>query len=157
MRWNSRIGLTRALARLRGVHPEPVIQDVDIPLAHAAGFLDFLHREIGILPIWICPIRAPAGSPSFTFYPLHAGSIYVNFGFWDVVNDRVARPPGWRNRKIEARVRELGGLKSLYSDSYYTADEFWQLFDRDAYHALKARYDPQGALPDLYTKCVLRR
>jgi len=157
MRWNSRIGLTRALARLRGVHPEPVIQDVDIPLAHAAGFLDFLHREIGILPIWFCPIRAPAGSPTFTLYPLRAGSIYVNFGFWDVVNDRVARPPGWRNRKIEARVRELGGLKSLYSDSYYTEDEFWQVFDRDAYRALKTRYDPRGALPDLYAKCVLRR
>jgi FAD/FMN-containing dehydrogenase len=157
MRWNSRIGLTRALAWLRGVHPEPVIQDVDIPLAHAAGFLDFLHREIGILPIWFCPIRAPAGSPTFTFYPLRAGSIYVNFGFWDVVNDRIARPPGWRNRKIEARVRELGGLKSLYSDSYYTEDEFWQVFDRNAYRALKSRYDPRGALPDLYAKCVLRR
>jgi len=80
----------------------------------------------------------------------------VNFGFWDVVNDRVARPPGWRNRKIEARVRELGGLKSLYSDSYYTEDEFWQVFDRDAYRALKTRYDPRGVLPDLYAKCVLR-
>ena len=157
MRWNSRVGVTRALARLRGLHPESVIQDVDIPLAHAAEFLDFLHREIGILPIWLCPIHLPAGSPSFTLYPLRTGAIYVNFGFWDVVNDRVARPPGWRNRKIEARVRELSGLKSLYSDSYYTEDEFWRVFDRDTYRALKARYDPHGALPDLYAKCVLRR
>ena len=157
MRWNSRVGLTRALSWLRELHPESVIQDVDIPLEHAAAFLDFLHREIGILPIWICPIRAPAGSPSFTLYPLRTGTTYVNFGFWDVVNDRVARPPGYRNRKVEARVRELQGLKSLYSDSYYTEDEFWQAFDRDTYRALKARYDPRGALPDLYAKCVLRR
>ena len=157
MRWNSRVGLTRALARLRGLHPESVIQDVDIPVARAAEFLAFLHREIGILPIWLCPIRAPAASPPFTLYPLDRGALYVNFGFWDVVNDRVARPPGHRNRMIEARVREMGGLKSLYSDSYYTEDEFWDIFDRGAYHALKARYDPDGALPDLYAKCVLRR
>ncbi|HYQ99338.1 MAG TPA: FAD-binding protein, partial [Casimicrobiaceae bacterium] len=157
MRWNSRIRLTRALARLRGLHPESVIQDVDIPIARAAEFLDFLHRAIGILPIWLCPIRAPAASPAFTLYPLDRGALYVNFGFWDVVNDRVARPPGHRNRMIEARVRDMGGLKSLYSDSYYTEDEFWAIFDRDAYRALKSRYDPGGALPDLYAKCVLRR
>jgi len=157
MRWNSRIGLTRALARVRGLHPESVIQDVDIPFARASEFLEFLHREIGILPVWLCPIRAPAAAHPFTLYPLRPGTLYVNFGFWDVVNDRVRRPPGYRNRLIEARARELGGLKSLYSDSYYTEDEFWRIFDRGAYRALKARYDPREALPDLYAKCVLRR
>ena len=157
MRWNSRWGLTRTLSRLTGARPESVIQDVDIPLAQAAEFLAFLHREIGILPVWLCPIRAPAAAQAFTLYPLQPGALYVNFGFWDVVTDRVARPPGYRNRMIEACVRGLGGLKSLYSDSYYTEAEFWSVFDRDAYRSLKARYDPRGALPDLYAKCVLRR
>ena len=157
MRWNSRVGLTNAVDRLRGVHSESVIQDVDIPLERAAEFLDFLYREIGIRPIWLCPIRAPASAPAFTLYPLEPGRLYVNFGFWDVVSERVARPPGYRNRLIEAQVRALGGLKSLYSDSYYTEDEFWRIFDRDAYRRLKARYDPRGALGDLYAKCVLRR
>jgi len=157
MRWNSRVGLTNAVDRLRGLHSESVIQDVDIPLERAAEFLDFLHREIGILPIWLCPIRAPGSAPTFMLYPLEPGRLYVNFGFWDVASERVARPRGYRNRLIEATVRELGGLKSLYSDSYYTQDEFWSIFDRDAYLGLKARYDPRGALGDLYAKCVLRR
>ncbi len=157
MRWNSRFGVTRALDRLRGWHSESVIQDVDIPLDRAAEFLDFLQREIGILPIWLCPIRAPAAVSPFALYPLRAGTIYINFGFWDVVRDRDAQPPGFRNRLIERKVTELGGLKSLYSDSYYTKDEFWSVFDRAAYSALKARYDPAGALPDLYNKCVLRQ
>jgi FAD/FMN-containing dehydrogenase len=156
MRWNSRWGITRAWSRLRRLHPESVIQDVDIPLERAAEFLDFLHREIGILPIWLCPIRAPAASHPFTLYPLRPGATYVNFGFWDVVLDRVARPPGYRNRLIEREVEAMGGLKSLYSDSYYTEDEFWRVFDHRAYRALKARYDPRGNLPDLYVKCVRR-
>jgi FAD/FMN-containing dehydrogenase len=156
MRWNSRWGATRAWDRLRGLHAESVIQDVDIPLGRAAEFLDFLFDRVGILPIWLCPIRAPAAGPAFALYPLAPGATYVNFGFWDVVHERVARPAGYRNRMIEAKVAELGGLKSLYSDSYYTEDEFWRVFDRAAYRALKARYDPKGALSDLYVKCVQR-
>jgi FAD/FMN-containing dehydrogenase len=156
MRWNSRWGVTRAWDRLRGVYAESVIQDVDIPLEHASEFLAFLVREIGILPIWLCPIRAPATARRSTLYPLRPDTLYVNFGFWDVMRDRVQRPPGYRNRMIEERVRALGGLKSLYSDSYYTEDEFWSVFDRRAYTALKARYDPRGTLPDLYAKCVER-
>ena len=152
VRWNSRWGLTRAWNRLRGLHPESVIQDVDIPLEHAAAFLAFLHREIGILPIWLCPTRAPVTAPTFTLYPLRPGTLYVNFGFWDVVTHRTDRPAGYRNRLIEQRVRELGGFKSLYSDSYYTEDEFWTVFDRSAYVALKTRYDPNSALPDLYAR-----
>ncbi len=157
MRWNSRWGVTRKLDRLRGWHSESVIQDVDIPLDRAAEFLDFMQREIGILPIWLCPIRAPAAAAPFALYPLRAGTTYINFGFWDVVRDRETHPPGYRNRLIERKVTELNGQKSLYSDSYYTKDEFWSIFDRAAYSALKARYDPAGTLPDLYNKCVLRQ
>ncbi len=58
MRWNSRWGLTRRLDRLRGLHRESVIQDVDLPVEHAPEFLEFLLEAIGILPIWICPTRA---------------------------------------------------------------------------------------------------
>ena len=154
MRWNARWGITRALDRLRGVHAESVIQDVDIPLDRAAEFLAFLHREIGILPVWLCPIRPADPARHFPLYPLRPATIYINFGFWDVVESRESRPPGYLNRKIERKVAELSGIKSLYSDSYYTEDEFWSAYDRDAYAAVKARYDPAHALPDLYAKCV---
>jgi hypothetical protein len=133
-----------------------VIQDVDIPIDRAAEFLAFLHAEVGILPIWLCPIRVPDAGAAFTLYPLTPGTVYVNFGFWDVVTTRQQRPAGFCNRLIERKVRELGGIKSLYSDSYFTEDEFWAIYNRPAYAALKERYDPAGALGDLYAKTVLR-
>ena len=154
MRWNSRWGVTRRLDRLRGLNPESVIQDVDIPLDRAAEFLAFLHRDVGILPVWLCPLRQPGPPKRFPLYPLRPETIYVNFGFWDVVASGEPRPPGYLNRKVERKVAELSGIKSLYSDSFYTEDEFWSIYDRGAYRALKARYDPAGALPDLYAKCV---
>lgn len=155
MRCNSRFGLTRRLDRLLSRHRESVIQDVDIPIQYAPLFLDFLLREIGILPIWLCPIQ-PQGR-RFTLYPMDPGTLYVNFGFWDVVHRREVLPPGYHNRLIEQKVAELGGIKSLYSDSYYAEDEFWRIYGGEVYRALKAKYDPHGRLKDLYQKCVLRQ
>ena len=53
-------------------------------------------------------------------------------------------------------VAELGGIKSLYSESYYPRDEFAAIYNQTAYEALKRRYDPQRRFKDLYEKCVLR-
>ena len=157
MRWNTRWKLGAALERMRGVDAESIIQDVDLPLEHAVEFLGFLLAEVPVLPIWICPIRAPDPAVEWPLYPLAPGTAYVNFGFWDRVTRREAQPAGYVNRKIEKRVRELGGLKSLYSDSYFGEEEFWSIYNRPAYDALKQKYDPGRTLPDLYEKVVLKR
>ncbi|HEV8503051.1 MAG TPA: FAD-binding oxidoreductase [Casimicrobiaceae bacterium] len=156
MRFNSRHGITRRLARLAGRHPESVIQDIDIPFANAGAFLAFLLREIGIVPIWTCPIRPARPDARFPLYPLVPGTAYVNFGFWDVVASREAHARGHYNRMIEREAARLGGIKSLYSDSYFTREEFAAAYDMPSYHALKAKYDPQQRALGLYEKCVLR-
>jgi len=156
MRWNRRLGLTRALNRIRGLHPEPVIQDVAIPVSRAAEFLEFLHQRIGIMPIWICPVR-PRPDYRFALFPMTPGTLHVNFGFWDTVRSRERYSRGHFNRLVERKVQELGGIKSLCSDSYFPEEEFWNAYGWAAYERLKARYDPQRRLGDLYQKCVLRR
>ena len=153
MRWNSRVGVTKKLERVLGLHSESVIQDVDIPIARAAEFLDFYAREIGLWPQWICPIGVR--DDRFTLYPVRRGW-YVNFGFWDVKRTREAHPPGHFNRRIEEKVSELGGIKSLYSDSYFAEADFDRRYGGAAYAALKKKYDPAGAFPRLYDKCVLK-
>jgi FAD/FMN-containing dehydrogenase len=157
MRWNSRWGVTRALTRLAGRHPESVIQDVDIPIANAAELLAFLLREIGILPIWICPTRSPDPRSCFDLYPLDPAILYVNFGFWDQVRTREPHPEGYFNRLVEHKVAELGGIKSLYSTSFYPPEELWSIYGGETYGRLKAKYDPRGRFPNLYDKCVLRK
>jgi FAD/FMN-containing dehydrogenase len=154
MRWNSRVGVTRKLERLLGLHSESVIQDVDIPIARAAEFLDFYAKNIALWPQWVCPIGVSQGK-NFSLYPVRPGW-YVNFGFWDVKRTREAHPPGHFNRMIEEKVSELGGIKSLYSDSFFPEAEFRRRYGGEAYDALKKKYDPQGAFPRLYDKCVLK-
>jgi FAD/FMN-containing dehydrogenase len=156
MRAASRWQLAQGWARWRGRYRESVIQDVDIPLARAAEFLAFFLREVPIVPIWICPLRGDREGERFPLYPLHAADLYVNFGFWAAVETGAALQPGHFNRRIEAEVERLAGLKSLYSDSYYTPEAFARACDMDAYARLKAKYDPQGRAPHLYDKCVRR-
>lgn len=155
MRWNNRVGLTSTLNRLLNRQPEGVVQDVDIPIANAAEFLRFFLDEIGIRPVWMCPIGGHDTGKPFPFYPLHDSGLFVNFGFWDIVDNPQHHPEGHFNRKIEEKVYELGGIKSLYSDVFYPEDQFWELYDGEHYRALKRKYDPEGRLKDLYQKCVL--
>lgn len=153
---NNRVALRQRTRRLFGVHQETVIQDVDVPIENAPAFLDFFQREIGIAPVWICPFRAFDQDRRFPLFPTDPKRLYVNFGFWDVVPTRTKFEDGHFNRLVERKIVELGGIKSLYSDSYFTEDEFWQLYGREAYEALKAKYDPERRLADIYRKCVKR-
>jgi FAD/FMN-containing dehydrogenase len=154
MRWNSRVGATKWIEKAVGLNSESVIQDVDVPLEHAAEFLRFYSREISLWPQWICPIGSQ--KKRFTLYPTQ-DQWYVNFGFWDVKRTWEAHPPGHFNRLIEGKVVELGGIKSLYSDSFFTEQEFFERYGGAQYARLKAKYDPSGVFPALYEKCVLRR
>lgn len=156
MRWNARWQLTQRLTRWRGDWRETVIQDVDIPLSNAAEFLEFMLREIRITPIWICPIRGEAPGRLFPLYRLPRSPLYINFGFWDVIETPDRFEPGHFNRLVEQEVTRLGGIKSLYSDSFFTRQEFAQAYGMAQYQRLKERYDPGGRAPQLYEKCVQR-
>jgi FAD/FMN-containing dehydrogenase len=133
---------------------ESVIQDVDIPIEHTVEFLDFLLREIGVLPIWICPFRSYNPSVTYDLYALDPKKLYINFGFWDSVPS--THPKGHYNRKIEAKALALQGKKGLYSTAYYDEETFWQIYNRPAYDALKSKYDPGRRFKDLYEKTVKR-
>lgn len=132
---------------------ESVIQDVDIPIANAAAFLEEFEAEIGIRPVWICPFVVPEAD--FSLFELRTDTPYINFGFWDMV--RSDRPDGWYNARVEALVKKHGGKKSLYSRSTYDEQTFWTEYDRDTYQRLKQRCDPEGRFPGLYEKAVGRK
>jgi FAD/FMN-containing dehydrogenase len=143
----------RVGSALRRPKEEPVVQDVEVPVGRTAEFLDMFHRDVGIEPVWLCPLKLRAEHP-WPLYPLAPGELYVNVGFWSAVPLRPGQPDGHHNRLIEEAVDGLGGHKSLYSTVHYPREEFWRRYNGDAYGAVKRAYDPDGRLPDLYDKCV---
>ena len=133
---------------------ESVIQDVEIPVERGADFLAFFHEKVGMTPVWMCPLKAHEHWP---LYPMEPNRLYVNFGFWGMVPLPRGQYDGYYNRLIEKAVHELEGHKSLYSTSYYPREEFWRLYNGDAYWPVKRAYDPGSRLLDLYDKCVRGR
>ncbi len=155
MKYEQRFHIGDRIEKLRGRPPrERVVQDVEVPIERCAEFLSWFLDTVPITPIWLCPLKVmdDAGWP---LYPLQPHRSYVNVGFWSTVP--IGESEGETNRLIERKVRELDGHKSLYSDAYYSRDEFDELYGGESYRAVKKKYDPESRLLDLYAKAVQRR
>ena len=76
----------------------------------------------------------------------------MNFGFWDVVETARAYEPGHFNRLVEREVMRLGGIKSLYSDSYFTPEEFAQAYGMVALSGAEGQVRPGRAHAGLVRK-----
>jgi FAD/FMN-containing dehydrogenase len=159
----NRFQVKTRIDRLRGRPPkERVVQDVEIPVERTADFLRWFGPNVGMTPVWLCPLRLrePEGLGSaheWPLYPLRPGELYVNVGFWGLVDIQPGRRDGDVNTAVERAVAEHGGHKSLYSDAYYAEDEFAALYGGPTYEQAKKRYDPDHRLTGMYEKAVGRR
>lgn len=153
------------------------VQDLALPYDTAEEFVDYVDDALGIWPLWLCPLKTPAGP---TFHPhlrgkraaaaaasssSPAAAAGADAGYGEMLNIGVW---GWgpaerarfvaANRDLEARVDALGGMKWLYAHTYYTRAEFWEQTYagvRAPYDALRARYRA-ASLPDVYDKVRVR-
>jgi FAD/FMN-containing dehydrogenase len=133
---------------------ERIVQDVEVPIERCVEFLDWFLASVPIEPLWLCPLRL-RDADGWPLYPIRPGHTYVNVGFWSAVP--AGSTEGATNRLIERRVSELDGHKSLYSDAYYSPEEFDELYGGETYKTLKKAYDPDSRFLDLYAKAVQRR
>lgn len=129
-----------------------VVQDLALPYSTAGEFIDYTHDSFGIYPLWLCPLRALSGPTLHPQYqePDKPALPMLNIGLWGygpAQHDLFVA----LNRNLEDKLRQLGGRKWLYAHTYYTEDEFWSIYDRKWYEALRAKYDATS-LPSVYEK-----
>jgi FAD/FMN-containing dehydrogenase len=140
-----------------GVSRQLVVQDVTVPWDKATELIDHIDDELGIWPLWLCPL-AQARLP--TFHPVTSSAPpesnpstsdeMLSIGIW-----------GWgpkqldqfvaKNRHLEEKLEELGGRKWLYAHMFYTEGEFWKVYGREWYEALREKYHATG-LMSIYDK-----
>ncbi|KAJ6257932.1 hypothetical protein Dda_7722 [Drechslerella dactyloides] len=136
-----------------------VIQDVAVPYAAAVNFLTFLDTEFAIYPLWLCPLKMKgntSGSPQGLLAEVAAKSspeYLLNFGVWGPAGGKGRNVQTFveMNRRLENKVDSLGGKKWLYAQTYYTEDEFWNIYNKREYDALRDKYHA-GYLPSVYDK-----
>lgn len=131
-----------------------IIQDLLLPEDTAEDFLEYLKDNTIIMPLWLCPFTV---DKEISLHPRlpdgpEDGKVrkFVNIGAWGpgpYHHDRFVAV----HRAMEDKVRELGGMKWLYGQNYYTEAEFDDIYDREWYDALRAKYDATY-LPTVYDK-----
>ncbi|WP_010542411.1 FAD-binding oxidoreductase [Dietzia alimentaria] len=169
-----RYDLGNKIGALKGEGPrERVVQDVEVTIDRTAEFLEWFLREVPIEPLWVCPLRLRESTPAprldgnpvdasdgpysgrpWPLYPLAPDTTYVNIGFWSSAPIEDGMVEGAWNRRIEQEISSLGGHKSLYSEVFYSREEFAQLYGGEAADRLRATFDPEGRFASLYDKAV---
>jgi hypothetical protein len=60
------------------------------------------------------------------------------------------------NKGIESKVLALGGKKWSYAHSFFTEKQFWSMYDKKLYDALRKKYHATS-LPTLYEKLSTKK
>jgi hypothetical protein len=140
------------------LHVQPVnttlIQDFALPFDTAEEFIQWIHKNFNIYPLWLCPLRIPK-TP--TLHPHHwklkgdkTPSHMLNVGFYDV-SPRTYEEWVTQNRELEDRVHDFGGMKWSYAVQMYSEDRFWEQHDREWYDQLRYK-NYATRLPSTYDK-----
>ena len=132
-----------------------IVQDLALPYPNVEHFIEYTDKNLGIWPLWLCPLRQ---SPAPTMHPHLKHPAPTNGVPEPMLNIGLY---GWgpsephnfleANRALERKARELGSMKWLYAHTYYSEEEFWDIYDRPWYDALRAKYDATS-LPSVYDK-----
>ncbi len=132
-----------------------VVQDVCLPVGRVEEFMAYNEAELGIFPLWLCPLKSDTRSYLAPAYG-RRGDLVMNVGVWGRVEGSYEAVVA-RNRSLEAEVAKLGGRKVLYAHAYYSPAEFGALYDLERYEAVRRRYGAETVLPTLYDKVTVSR
>lgn len=132
-----------------------MIQDFCIPESQAMRFCNSILNIPAIFPCWLCPIKGTRTPQIFAPHFLskhHADSHLINFGLYGIP----AHTSSIRQltRMLEQKTHAYGGRKALYSHSYYTQEEFWQIYSRDCYEKLRHKTQALGIWHDITDKVL---
>ncbi|KAF4556984.1 FAD-binding domain-containing protein 63 [Elsinoe fawcettii] len=132
-----------------GLMNQYVVQDISIPYQHVGEFVSYIQKEIGIYPLWLCPLLLKHQWPLKPNDPTIPERI-MNVGMWGPGSKKLAKFVQ-QNRDLEEKTRQLHGLKCLYAQAFYTEEEFWRVYDRERYDTLRTKYRAE-TLPTVYDK-----
>lgn len=130
-----------------------IVHDLSLPYSGVDAFIKYVADDLDIWPLWLCPLP-PIETPTFHPSTNEPGGAeaqpMLNVGVWGLGSSNLETFVKM-NRDLEGKVRELGGRKVLYSHTYYTEDEFWEIYGTDWYDALREKYHAT-TLPTAYDK-----
>lgn len=125
--------------------------DVFMPMSRVPAFLDWYRGEFKFFPLWCVPYRRVKDYAWLDprFYAELEDDMFLDLAIYGM-----KQPDDGRNYHalMEAELARVNGLKTLISHNYYSEVEFWAIWNKPRYTALKQRVDPRNRFRDLYEK-----
>ncbi|XP_051128559.1 delta(24)-sterol reductase-like [Andrographis paniculata] len=148
-------------------HDMHVIQDLLIPLYKLGDALEWIHREMEVYPIWLCPHRLFKLPVKTMVYPEPGFELQLRQGdtleaqmFTDV-GIYYAPGPVLRGEefdgaeavhRMENWLIENHGFEAQYAVSELTEQNFWRMFDCELYEHCRRKYGAVGTFMSVYYK-----
>lgn len=128
-----------------------VVQDFYIPKTAALKWIKYVLNNYQITPLWICPVLSTDKPQIFSPHRTKKKELMFDIGVYgipfgcsasDVVKD------------LEGKTVEVGGKKMLYSQNYYSVEEFWEIYSKKEYDVLRAKYADDSSIADITRKVL---
>nr|XP_023882598.1 delta(24)-sterol reductase [Quercus suber]XP_023882606.1 delta(24)-sterol reductase [Quercus suber] len=149
-------------------HENHVIQDMLVPAYKVGDALEWLHREMEVYPIWICPHRIYKLPVKPQIYPepgfelqrrqgdTQYAQMYSDIGIYYAPGP-ILRGEAFDGaeavRKLENWLIENNGFQPQYAVSELSEKNFWRMFDAELYEQARKKYGAVGTFMSVYYKC----
>uniref|UniRef100_A0A0D9XJD7 Delta(24)-sterol reductase n=1 Tax=Leersia perrieri TaxID=77586 RepID=A0A0D9XJD7_9ORYZ len=148
-------------------HDNHVIQDMLVPLYKVGDALEFVHQEMEVYPLWLCPHRLyklPVKTmvypePGFEHHHRQGDTSYAQM-FTDVgvyyAPAAVLRGEEFNGalavHNLEQWLIENHSYQPQYAVSELNEKDFWRMFDASHYEHCRQKYGAVGTFMSVYYK-----
>ena len=142
--------LAKKFRRLIPSHKIPITVDVFIPFSKASKFMEWYKKEVNHFPLWCVPYKLVRGYEWISVDLLRKtkDELFLDLAIYGM------KKRGDKNyyKIIEDELTNIGGIKTLISENYYSESDFWKTWNKKNYYEVKRKTDPNNIFRDLYTK-----
>ncbi|KGN53687.1 delta(24)-sterol reductase [Cucumis sativus] len=149
-------------------HEMHIVQDMLVPLRRIGDTLEWIHREMEVYPLWLCPHRLfkppmktmVSPEPGFELQLKQGDTPYAQM--YTDIGVYYAPGPVLRGevydgvqavRNMENWLIEIHGFQPQHSVTEMSEKEFWKMFDSELYEACRKKYGAIGTFMHVYYKC----
>ncbi|KAK4488051.1 hypothetical protein RD792_003793 [Penstemon davidsonii] len=148
-------------------HEMHVIQDMLVPLYKVGDALEWVHREMEVYPLWLCPHRLYKLPVKTMIYPEPGFELQRRQGdtsyaqMYTDVGVYYAPGPVLRGEqydgaaavsRLESWLIENHGFQPQYAVSELNEKNFWRMFDAGLYEQARRKYGAVGTFMSVYYK-----
>lgn len=129
----------------------PVTLDTFIPFSKMSEFFGWYRKEVDFFPLWCVPYKKVRQYEWID--DDFAKKAAQDELFLDIAIYGLRRNDGKNYYKIiEGELMEIGAIKTLITPNYYSEDDFWKIWNKKNFDAVKRVTDPDNVFRGLYEK-----